>query len=148
MKVVTATTQLIVAAASLLAAGAALAQAPVQPVSVRAVAHFDFDRTLVLPADQAAMLADVSRMQGVTWQKVIATGHTDSIGAPAYNDGLAERRAEAVKAFLVSKGLDAAMIETAGKGLAAPVADNDTASGRAKNRRTEVTFQGVRTAAK
>lgn len=138
----------IALAAAALATAASAADGPVQPVTVRAVAQFDFDKTTVLPADQAAMLAEVSKMQGVTWQKVRATGHTDSIGAVAYNERLSARRAQAVKAFLVGKGLDPAMIDTAGNGPASPVADNDSAGGRAKNRRTEIEFQGVRAAAK
>lgn len=132
-------------AAALAATGAAAA-ADLEKVRVRATANFDFDRTDVLPADQQEMLAEVGKMQGVTWQRITATGHTDSVGAADYNDKLAQRRAQAVKAFLVGKGLDPAMIDIAGSGESSPVADNDSAAGRAKNRRAEVEFQGVRVA--
>ena len=85
-------------------------------------------------------------MQGVTWQSEVATGHTDSIGPDDYNARLSSRRASAVKAYLVGKGLDDAMIQTRAEAEAAPVADNRSGDGRAKNRRTEIEFRGVRAA--
>jgi OOP family OmpA-OmpF porin len=118
----------------------------VQPVTVHAVAHFDFDRTTVLPADQQALLSEVATMQNVTWKKVTTEGHTDSVGSAAYNQRLSQRRAGAVRAYLLSKGLDPTMVRAAGVGAKDPVADNASAEGRAKNRRTEVTFEGVRAA--
>ncbi len=116
----------------------------VDPVRVKAVANFGFDRAAVRPTDQQKLLADVAEMTDVTWQAVVVTGHTDSIGSRAYNDRLSKRRAMAVKSYLVQKGLDANMVSTAGKGPAAPVASNDTADGRRQNRRAEIEFQGVR----
>jgi OmpA-OmpF porin, OOP family len=124
------------------------ADAAVETVKVRAVAHFDFDRDGVRPEDQPMLLADVAKMQGVTWQTVTAVGHTDSIGAPRYNHRLSAKRARAVKAYLVGKGLDASMIKAEGMGEAGPLADNGSAEGRAQNRRTEVEFQGVRAVSK
>ena len=117
---------------------------PVEKVAVKAVARFHFDRTDVLPADQQTLLAEVARMKDVTWQSVTARGYTDNVGTDAYNEKLSKRRADAVKRFLVGKGLEPAMIATEGLGLRSPVADNANASGRAQNRRTEVTFEGVR----
>ena len=122
------------------------ADAPVEKVSVRAVTHFDFSRANIRPADQAAILADVGKMSDVTWQTVTATGHTDSVGRATLNERLSERRAAAVKAYLVGKGLDPSMIRTQGKAAQAPVASNDTSAGRAQNRRIEVEFEGVRPA--
>ncbi len=86
----------------------------VEPVTtVRAVAHFGFDQDAeVRPADQAALLAEVASMKDVTWQTVTATGHTDSVGPAGHNQRLSERRARAVKAYLVGKGLDFAMVAT------------------------------------
>jgi OOP family OmpA-OmpF porin len=75
---------------------------------------------------------------------VIATGHTDSIGTERYNQKLSERRAAAVKAYLVSKGIPASKITTIGKGETQPVATNKTAAGRQKNRRVDIEFKGVR----
>ena len=127
-------------------AGAADA-APVQKVTVRSVAYFDFAKASVRPQDQAAILAKVGKMKGVTWQTVTATGQTDSIGRADYNEKLSAERASAVKSYLVGKGLDPAMINTAAKAAAAPLATNDNASGRARNRRTEIEFEGVQAVA-
>ena len=123
------------------------ADAPVEKVSVRATAHYDFDRATIRAEDQSAILAEVGQMKGVTWQSVTATGHTDSIGPSAYNTRLSARRAGAVKSFLVGKGLDPSMIKTEAKAAAAPVADNGSDDGRSKNRRAEIVFQGVRAGA-
>ncbi len=145
-----AAASLVVVAAALWASGHAaaadVAAAPVEKVVVRSVAHFDFNRASIRPEDQARILEEVGKMKGVTWQTVTATGHTDSIGAPSYNEKLSAERADSVKTYLVGKGLDPAMINTAAKAAAAPLAKNTSASGRAKNRRTEIEFQGVRAA--
>ena len=119
----------------------------VQPVTVHATAHFDFDRTTVLPADQQTLLSEVATMKDVTWRTVSADGYADNVGGADYNKRLSARRARAVRAFLVGKGLDPQMVRAAGQGTANPVADNTTAQGRAQNRRTEVTFEGVRAVA-
>lgn len=65
-------------------------------------------------------------------------GHTDSTGAHAYNVGLSQRRAESVKAYLVSKGIDSSRMTTKGYGPDRPIATNKTKEGRARNRRVEV----------
>lgn len=134
-------------ATSLSAQEAAAPGAAVQPVVVHATAHFDFDRTTVLPADQQSLLAEVATMKDVTWRTVSAEGYADSVGGAAYNQRLSAKRAKAVRAFLLGKGLDPHMVQAQGKGAVDPVADNATADGRAQNRRTEVTFSGVRTVA-
>ena len=74
----------------------------------------------------------------------MAVGHTDSVGTDAYNQKLSERRAAAVKAYLVSKGIAANRVYTEGKGEKSPVADNKTKEGRAKNRRVEIEVVGTR----
>jgi OOP family OmpA-OmpF porin len=129
----------------MLAAAPAMAADPVlEPVRVRALAHFDFDAAALRPADRAALLAGVLPLKDVSWQLVTAVGHTDSLGDPAYNHALAQRRAEAVRDHLVAQGLDPAMIRVVAQGEAAPEADNSGPAGRARNRRTEVQFSGVR----
>jgi OOP family OmpA-OmpF porin len=75
---------------------------------------------------------------------IVAVGHTDSVGTDAYNQKLSERRAAAVKAYLVSKGIAANRVYTEGKGEKSPVADNKTKEGRAKNRRVEIEVVGTR----
>ena len=137
---------------SLVAGSAALiafcAQGAVESVKVSAVAHFDFNGTSIRPDDRDAILAEVGAMKDVTWQSVTAVGYTDSVGTARYNERLSARRANAVKTYLVSKGLESSMIDAVGKGQADPVADNTSTTGRAKNRRTLIEFKGVRTAAK
>lgn len=118
----------------------------VEKVSVRAVANFGFDSVALRPQDQQRLLAEVSEMKDVSWQTVTATGHTDSVGAPAYNRALAARRAASVRAYLLRKGLPPALVNTSAAGPAQPVADNGSEAGRARNRRAEVLFEGVRTA--
>jgi len=76
--------------------------------------------------------------------KVEVAGHTDSVGTDAYNQKLSERRAAAVKDYLVSKGIAASKVTTIGKGESQPVATNKTAEGRQKNRRVDIEFKGVR----
>ena len=75
---------------------------------------------------------------------IIAVGHADAIGTDAYNQKLSVARSEAVKAYLVSKGVEKNRIYTEGKGESSPVADNKTNEGRAKNRRVEVEVIGTR----
>jgi len=92
----------------------------------------------------------VSKLTGVSLEVIIAVGHTDSIGSDAYNQRLSERRAGAVKAYLVSKGIEANRVYTEGKGERQPVAENringrDNPEGRAKNRRVEIEVVGTRT---
>ncbi|MDX2423283.1 MAG: OmpA family protein [Amphritea sp.] len=69
-------------------------------------------------------------------------GHADSKGSAEDNIVLSEQRANTVRDYLVSKGLDASIVETKGMGDTMPIADNDTAEGRAKNRRVEILVLG------
>lgn len=135
-------------AAAPVAAWAQAAAPAVEKVSVKAIAHFDFDRARIRPEEQAKILSEVGQMKDVTWQTVVTTGYTDNVGAEDYNSRLSARRAEAVKAYLVGKGLDPAMIQAAGKGEHSPIADNTSEDGRSRNRRTEIEFQGIRSGAK
>jgi outer membrane protein OmpA-like peptidoglycan-associated protein len=73
--------------------------------------------------------------------KVQIDGHTDSQGKDEYNQGLSEERAASVKAYLESKGIDGSRISSTGYGETKPVADNNTAVGRAKNRRVEMALR-------
>ncbi|MDF3010798.1 MAG: ompA family protein [Burkholderiales bacterium] len=92
-----------------------------QRVTFAADMLFDFDRAVIKP-DSRSKLDDLSsKMQGVDLEVVIAIGHADQIGTPAYNQSLSVRRAEAIKAYLVSKGVAANRIYTEGKGETQPV---------------------------
>ena len=120
----------------------------VKPVSEKITmasdAHFDFDKA-ILKAEGKAKLDDlVGKLKAVNLEVVIAIGHTDSVGSAAYNQKLSLRRADAVKGYLVSKGIEANRIYTEGKGKSQPIADNKTAAGRAKNRRVEIEVVGTR----
>jgi OOP family OmpA-OmpF porin len=116
-----------------------------EKVSFAAEALFDFDKAVVKPDGKAALDEMLSKLQGMNTEVMIAVGHTDSVGTDAYNNKLSLRRADAVKAYLVSKGLDQARLYTEGKGETQPVADNGTAEGRAKNRRVVIEVVGTRT---
>lgn len=113
-------------------------------VTLAADVLFDFDKSVIKPEGRARLDDLVSKMGGINLEVVIAIGHTDSIGSEAYNQKLSVRRAESVKAYLVSKGIPANRIYTEGKGESQPVASNKTKEGRAKNRRVEIEVIGTR----
>lgn len=115
-----------------------------QAVVIQADALFDFDKSVLRPDGRKSIDDALAKMKGVDLEMVIATGHTDSVGSDAYNQRLSERRAAAVKEYLVSKGIPASKITTIGKGESQPVATNKTAEGRQKNRRVDIEFKGVR----
>ncbi|WP_027996000.1 outer membrane protein OmpA [Simplicispira psychrophila] len=137
-------------APSPVAAAPAVAPAPAMATKVTyaADAFFDFDKSVLKPAGKAKLDDLVSKVKGVNLEVIIAVGHTDSIGTDAYNQKLSMRRSEAVKAYLVSKGIEKNRVYTEGKGEKQPVADNKTKEGRAKNRRVEIEVVGTRAAAK
>ena len=105
---------------------------------------FDFDKSVVKPDGKAKLDDLAAKVRGINLEVVIAIGHADSIGSDAYNQKLSVRRAESVKVYLVSKGIEANRIYTEGKGEKQPVADNRTREGRAKNRRVEIEVIGTR----
>jgi OOP family OmpA-OmpF porin len=113
-------------------------------VTYAADAFFDFDKSVLKPEGKAKLDDLVSKVKNINLEVIIAVGHTDSVGTDAYNQRLSVRRAEAVKAYLVSKGIEKNRVYTEGKGEKQPVADNKTAEGRAKNRRVEIEVVGTR----
>jgi OOP family OmpA-OmpF porin len=127
---------------------AAPAPAPQAPaaskVTYAADAFFDFDKSVLKPAGKAKLDDLVGKVKGINLEVIIAVGHTDSVGNDAYNQKLSVRRAESVKAYLVTKGIEKNRIYTEGKGEKQPVADNKTKEGRAKNRRVEIEVVGTR----
>ncbi len=115
-----------------------------EKVSFAAEALFDFDKSVVKPQGKLALDELLNKVQGMNTEVMVTVGHTDSIGSDAYNQKLSQRRAEAVKAYIVSKGIDASRVYTEGKGESQPVADNKTSAGRAQNRRVTVEVVGTR----
>ncbi|MBY4595384.1 outer membrane protein OmpA [Ottowia caeni] len=113
-------------------------------VTYAADAFFDFDKSVLKPEGRAKLDDLVGKVKGINLEVIIAVGHTDSVGSNAYNQRLSVRRAESVKAYLVSKGIERNRIYTEGKGESQPVADNRTSEGRAKNRRVEIEVVGTR----
>jgi len=105
---------------------------------------FDFDKSVIKPEGRSRLDDLAAKVTAINLEVVIAIGHTDSIGSDAYNQKLSVRRAEAVKAYLVSKGIASNRIYTEGKGEKQPVASNKTRDGRQKNRRVEVEIIGTR----
>lgn len=127
-------------------AAAPVAAKPVaSKVTYAADAFFDFDKSVLKPEGKAKLDDLAGKLKGISLEVIIAVGHTDSVGTDGYNQKLSVARSEAVKAYLVSKGVEKNRIYTEGKGETSPVADNKTTEGRAKNRRVEVEVIGTRT---
>lgn len=115
-----------------------------EKVTLAADVLFDFDKSVLKPAGKAKLDDLASKVKSINLEVVIAIGHTDSIGSDAYNQKLSVRRAESVKAYLVSKGVEPNRIYTEGKGEKQPVASNKTKEGRQKNRRVEIEVIGTK----
>ncbi len=111
---------------------------PAEAVRVELDVKFDFDKSVVKEdsKDDIKSLAEFMKQYPQTTTTV--EGHTDWIGTDAYNQGLSERRANAVRDVLVNQhGIEASRVSTVGYGESRPVADNNTDAGRAINRRVE-----------
>lgn len=89
------------------------------------------------------ILATQIKEMGSNVSLITVSGHTDNTGSAALNQRLSKERAESVKAYLVSKEIEAEKIETEGHGFDKPIADNNTAQGRAQNRRVEIAVDGA-----
>jgi OmpA-OmpF porin, OOP family len=109
---------------------AAPAQAPAAAPAVRPTADkvklsadtlFDFDKAVLKPEGRTKLDELASQAKGIKLEVILAVGHTDRLGSDTYNQKLSERRAAAVKTYLVSKGVEANRIYTEGKGKKQPV---------------------------
>jgi len=100
--------------------------------------QFDFNKATLKPAGKKMVDGAGTVMKDKPSMKVSVEGHTDSIGSDAYNQKLSERRAQAVRDYMVSQGIDAARISVKGWGKTKPIASNKTEAGRAENRRVEI----------
>ena len=99
---------------------------------------FEFDKAELRPEDRELL----SRIAGIMLTShdytISVNGHTDDVGSAAYNQGLSERRAEAVRAFLVKSGLPAEILSVQGHGKSLPLVPGTSEAARAKNRRVEL----------
>jgi OOP family OmpA-OmpF porin len=144
--------------------GALVAQAPAAPapapapapmissqkITFQADALFDFDKAVLKPEGKAKLSDLAAKIKSVNLEVVVATGYTDKIGSDKYNDRLSLRRAQAVKAYLVSQGIEANRVYTEGKGKRNPVVTDCSQKNRkaliaclAPNRRVEVEVVGT-----
>lgn len=123
-------------------AAAAAAVPPVyESFTLNAAALFGFDSANLSPEGKAALaeLGEKIRSKGATVVDIDVIGHTDSAGPEDYNQQLSERRASAVRDYIVDeKGIDPVIIDVSGQGESNPVADNTSTEGRSLNRRVEV----------
>jgi OOP family OmpA-OmpF porin len=100
--------------------------------------HFDFDKSTLRP-EAITILNEAAALLKTNERVVVeVAGHTDSVGSEQYNQGLSERRANAVRDYLTSQGITATRLSARGYGELQPVATNDTDEGRQANRRVEL----------
>lgn len=101
------------------------------------IIEFESGKASLTPAGRAILDEMAAALMKLKGRKVDIIGHTDSVGLRATNQGLSQARAEAVKAYLASHGINGELLTATGQGPDRPVASNDTTDGRARNRRIE-----------
>lgn len=110
---------------------------------------FTFSSEILFPTNSSILneqskkrISDVARIikEKDSKRKILIEGHSDKTGTAEYNQWLSEKRAVSVKTYLVTQGIDAQRITTAGRGDTQPIGDNKTKEGRLKNRRVEITL--------
>ena len=104
-----------------------------EKITVAADALFDFNKAVLRPEGKAKLDELVSKAKAIKLEVILAVGHTDRIGGDAYNQKLSEKRAAAVKEYLVAKGIEANRVYTEGKGEKQPVT-GDKCKGNAKTK--------------
>lgn len=103
------------------------------------VEEFDFDSARLKPAMMSALDDVAARIAASRGNETLSVvGHTDSSGSETYNQGLSERRAQAVADYLAGQGVDSSRVSASGMGETSPIADNGTSDGRSRNRRVEI----------
>jgi len=110
---------------------------PEKPVILRGV-NFEFDKSILLADSKLILDRVAASLLAHPEVKVEVAGHTDSDGSDAYNLKLSDRRAKAVRDYLITKGVPATQLTANGYGESKPIADNKTVEGRAENRRVEL----------
>ena len=99
---------------------------------------YDYDSAVVKPAARDNLRNLAQSLDKYPGTNIVLVGHTDADGADSYNQDLSERRAKAAADYLVTQGVPRARIDATGRGETEPVASNDTAAGKAQNRRVEI----------
>lgn len=109
---------------------------------------FDFDSAVLREDGKVALheLGDAIKAKGARVVDIDIIGHTDSTGPAGYNQALSERRAQSVADYIIGEGIDAAIIDVSGEGENNPIASNDSAEGRAQNRRVDINVGVARAA--
>src|SRR5882724_11219110 len=110
-----------------------------EKITSASTVNFDFDRYVIRPDARTKLDDMVGKLRDVTLEVVIAVGHADRLGGDAYNMKLSVRRADSVKAYLVSKGIAASRVYTEGKGN---TKNKDLIACLEPNRRTEIEAVG------
>jgi len=110
-------------------------------ISLKGDASFARNSAELNPVAKAELSTLASALVKTDAKSIKVVGHTDSRGSAELNDALSVKRAENVKDLFVEKGVQASRIKTSGVGSSQPIATNDTAAGRAKNRRVEITVK-------
>ena len=128
---------------ALVAAAPAASGVSQSKITLQADTLYDFNKSDLKPEGKATLDKIAADLNKIKLEVIIAVGNTDSVGTDAYNMALGQRRAQSVKAYLTSKGVDGSRIYTESKGKSNPVASNATAEGRAKNRRTDIEVVGT-----
>jgi len=105
--------------------------------------EFDYNKSIIKQGYYKDIDDLANVMKNYPELKVVIEGHTDNLGSAAYNKKLSQQRAEAVKKYLVERGIDANRIKAQGFGEERPIASNDTEEGRQKNRRVEAAVDYV-----
>lgn len=107
-------------------------------ISLKGDVTFDYDSASVRPG----LNSEIDRISNVLIEYpqtvILVEGHTDSTGSESYNLDLSQRRADSVKNLIVMRGISSGRIETKAYGESLPIADNNTETGRAMNRRVEI----------
>lgn len=103
--------------------------------------NFDFNSDKIRDESRPTLDKVVAILKANGNWRILIEGHTDNIGGDSFNQTLSEKRAAAVKNYLINAGIDAARLGATGLGLSKPVAANDTEAGRAQNRRVELIKQ-------
>ncbi|HVC10264.1 MAG TPA: OmpA family protein [Burkholderiales bacterium] len=137
-----------------LAAATPAAERVVENVTLDADTLFDFDKAVLRPAGRSALDVFVGKLQGVDLEAITAVGHTDRIGSERYNQSLSDRRAQAVKTYLVAQGIQADRVHAEGVGETQPVTKAGECPGGKSarviaclqpDRRVDVQVSGTRT---